>query len=143
MDLKKSSSNEAFEPAQTSERLAAAHHAAVTEARLLSFLGGLANLLPDWDGDGASRPDFGAIQDASSFVKKLLAFYPNQKIEQACPGAMGEIVIELREKGRSVEFLFYPNKKWKYVSVGGEQPEQGVFELENLSKIITWLHEGA
>ena len=138
MDLKKAPIQEAYEPAKTVER---DKIAPTNEAKLLGFLGDLKNMPPDWDGDGALKPDDEAVEDATSFVRKLFFDYPNMKVEQACPGPMGEIVVELRKMEKSVEFIFYPNKKWKYVSVGGKRlPEQGVFELKNLSNIITWLN---
>ena len=113
------------------------------ETKLLKFLDNLKNLDADWDGEFL-KPDLEAISDAMSFVRQLFKLNPSTKIEQACPGAMGEIVIELRKNEKSVEFIFYPNKKWKYVSVGGERlPEQGIFELKNLSNIIIWLNDEA
>lgn len=114
------------------------------EGKLLDFLANLRNLETDWDGEGALKPDEGAIDDSISLSRNLFSSYPDTKIEQACAGAVGEIVIELRNDGKSVEFIFYPNKKWKYVSVGGKkQPEQGIFEMSNLPKLITWLNDKA
>jgi hypothetical protein len=135
-------------PAQTSQELPSSERRRVApntaKDRLLDFLNNLRKLETDWDGDGALKPDEGAIDDSIAFAEQLFFKYPAVEIEQACAGAMGEIVIELRNGEKAVEFIFYPNKKWKYVSVGGEtQPEQGVFEMKKLSKLITWLNDEA
>ncbi len=139
MDLKKTTVEGGFDgrtvEAARSKPMPAA------EEKLLNYLDTLAQLKDDWDGEGSLKPDDLALMDAKLFVKSLFQQFPKNQVEQACPGQSGEIAIELRNGAKSLEFLFYPNKKWKYVSVGGERPTaQGVFEQKNLPKLITWLH---
>jgi hypothetical protein len=144
MDLKKMPNTAPSDSyAMGAQPSAAAKPAAIAdEVKLLDFLDSLTSLQDDWDGEGSASPNKEAVLGAKQFTVNLFHHFPDSKVEQACPGPMGEIVIELRNGEKSVEFLFYPNKKWKYVSVGGKRlPEQGVFEMKNLSKLITWLHE--
>jgi hypothetical protein len=144
MDLKKMPSSAPSDSyAMGAQPSAAAKPAAIAdEVKLLAFLDSLTNLQDDWDGEDSATPNKETVLDAKQFVVNLFQHFPDSKVEQACPGHMGEIAIELRNGEKSVEFLFYPNKKWKYVSIGGKRlPEQGVFEMKNLSPLITWLHE--
>lgn len=140
MDLKKTTADGGFEGRTVEAARSKPVHPAASN--LLNYLESLVELKNDWDGEGSLKPDDLALMDAKFFVKSLFQEFPQTRVEQACPGQSGEIVIELRNGAKSLEFLFYPNKKWKYVSVGGKRPpEQGIFEQKNLSKLITWLHE--
>ena|ERR1700722_9686239 len=95
--------------------------------------------LPDnWDGEGAKAPDKRAIMHASYLVKVLQVF--GQKVFHVSPGPLGEISVDIRNKHRSLEILFYPDKA-KFVRFPeNDRPDQGIFELTSLPALIKWLN---
>jgi hypothetical protein len=95
--------------------------------------------LPEnWDSEGAKGPDKRAIMHASYLVKVLQVF--GQKVFHVSPGPLGEISVDIRNKNRSLEILFYPDKA-KFVRFPeNDRPKQGIFELSSLPSLIKWLN---
>lgn len=108
-------------------------------ARVLRLLAEFYTLQENWDGDDALAPDTEALKQAESLVRQLQR--TGQKVYHVAPGPNGEILVDLRENGKSVEILFYPNKK-RYVLFPREgRPIQGEYNASALKIILEWLHE--
>jgi hypothetical protein len=97
------------------------------------------NLKANWDEDGALPPSLLAIRQAEQLVRLLKI--SGQRVFHVAPGPHGEIMADLREKGKSVEILFYPDraKFVQFPAVGN--PVQGTFTDSQLPEILKWLHE--
>lgn len=108
-------------------------------ARALHLLKEIRKLKDNWDEDGAKAPDKKALY-ASLFLAIRLQI-TGEKIYHVAPGPNGEILVDMRENGKSLEFLFYPNK-FKVVFLPSEgRPEQKEFRFADLPQILKWLHE--
>lgn len=92
----------------------------------------------NWDSYGGDAPMREVLDRAISFVKGLQLL--NEVVYQVAPGPNGEIMIELRNGGKSIEFLFYPTKT-KYVDFTNENaPKQGAYAAELLTNLLRALH---
>lgn len=106
--------------------------------RALRLLDEFKWLPANWDEDDAMAPSAKAIQMAESLVYLLQR--TGQKVYHVAPGPLGEIMVDLRENGKSVEILFYPDKA-RYVYFPREgNPEQGEYRPDVLPQILKWLH---
>lgn len=95
-------------------------------------------LQDNWDGDDALAPSIKVIRRAEYFLKVLQS--AGQNIFHVTPGPVGEIMVDLRKNGNSVEILFYPEKtKYVFFPATG-RPEQGEFQLEKLPELLNWLN---
>lgn len=95
--------------------------------------------LPDnWDEEGGIAPSKRTYQRAHNLAVYLQQ--TGEKIYNVAPGPNGEIMIDLRDKGNSVEILFYPEKKkFVFFPVQG-RPVQDEFSLDKLPEILKMLH---
>jgi hypothetical protein len=92
----------------------------------------------NWDGDGAKAPFRHSLMLSSYLLKVLQSF--GQKVYHVAPGPSGEILLDLRNRDRSIELLFYEDRA-KYVRFSqAEKPDQGSFELNMLSSLLKWLN---
>lgn len=106
--------------------------------RVIRLLDEFKRLPENWDEDGAKAPSRKAIQLAESLVRSLEL--TGQKVYHVAPGPLGEIMVDLRENGKSVEILFYPDKV-RYVRFSSAgSPEQGEYNPDLLPLILEWLH---
>ena len=97
------------------------------------------NLYDNWDEQDAIAPSENTIQAAITFANQMTV--ARQKIYHVAPGPNGEILIDLRNKDKSIEVLFYPEKT-KYVTIAeSEAPTQGLLTLENLKNLLHWLNK--
>lgn len=93
----------------------------------------------NWDGDGAKAPGIEVIQRAMLFLQIIQQ--NGQEVFNIAPGPLGEIMIDSRRNGKSVEILVYPDKN-KYVFFPlHERPEQGEFQQDELPAILQCLNE--
>ncbi|MEK7254102.1 MAG: hypothetical protein AAB316_05105 [Bacteroidota bacterium] len=107
--------------------------------RIDDLLASLHQLKDNWDEDGALAPAKEAIEAAADLVARLQK--SRQPVYHLCPGPLGEVMVDVRIAGRSVEFLFYPQKKWKFVKFYQGKAEEGKFSFEALPHLLNWLHE--
>lgn len=108
-------------------------------ARALRLLEDFKTLRDNWDGDDARAPDAGAVRQAENLVHQLQRI--GQRVYHVAPGPNGEVLVDLREKGKSAEILFYPAKK-RYVLFPAEgHPKQGEYDASALKNILEWLYE--
>jgi len=92
----------------------------------------------NWDGEEAKAPSKRALMAALYLVKVLQAF--GQKVFHVAPGPRGEILVDLRNKNKSIELLLYEDR-FKFVRFSEtERPEQGNFELNMLPGLLKWLN---
>lgn len=97
-------------------------------------------LTDNWDEDGAIAPVHQTVLVA--FDLAMLLTVAGQPIYHTSPGPVGEIMINLRNADKSVEFLIYPNDKRKIVRVGGPTaPWQGELTPETLRETLQWLNQ--
>ncbi|MFN4256630.1 MAG: hypothetical protein ACK4Q5_16635 [Saprospiraceae bacterium] len=113
-------------------------HETVLNQRVLDLLNELKKLKDNWDEEGAPAPSPRAIRHAEVLVNQLNR--AGQKVFHIAPGPRGEIMVDLRENGKSVEILFYP-EKMRYVQFpAAGEPEQGEFHPDLLPKLLKWLN---
>ncbi len=107
--------------------------------RVSRLLNEFKRLETNWDEDGALPPSSTVIRQAENLVDLLQI--AGQKVYHIAPGPNGEIMIDLRENGNSVEILIYPTyaKFVRFPVVGS--PTQGEFDDHQLPNILKWLHE--
>lgn len=92
-------------------------------------------LTDNWDEDEAIAPIHQTALVA--FDLAMLLTVIGQPIYHTSPGPVGEIMINLRNADKSVEFLIYPNDKRKIVRIGGpEAPWQGVLTPDSLRETL-------
>jgi len=92
----------------------------------------------NWDGEGAKAPSKRAVMIALYLVMALQAF--GQKVFHVAPGPRGEVLLDLRNKNKSIELLFYEDRL-KFVRFPEkERPDQGDFELNMLPGLLKWLN---
>ncbi|MBD2756995.1 hypothetical protein [Spirosoma validum] len=71
----------------------------------------------------------------------LLLTAAGQVIYHTSLGPNGEIMINLRNEGKSAELLAYPNGRNKFVRIGpDEPPQQGALTPESLRETLQWLN---
>jgi hypothetical protein len=75
----------------------------------------------------------------ASYLLKLLQSF-GQKAFHVAPGPRGEIMIDLRNKDKSIELLFYGDKAKFVMFSDSSDPKQGTFELNMLPELIKWLN---
>jgi len=91
----------------------------------------------NWDNEESIPPSKDSICYAEYIVKALEK--TGQKVYHVAPGPMGEIMVDIRNDigSKSLELLFYPNSKNKYVFLPeNNQPEQGDFTFSLLPKLL-------
>ncbi len=97
------------------------------------------NLADNWDEDGAVAPAHQTV--VAAFDLALLLTVAEQPIYHTSPGPVGEIMINLRNGGKSAELLAYPGGRNKFVRIGpDETPEQGALTPETLRETLQWLN---
>jgi hypothetical protein len=106
--------------------------------RILNLIEDFKTLDYNWDEDGALKPSLTAIRLSTVTVKQLQLV--SEKVFHAAPGPNGEIMIDLRKNGKSVEILFYENKSRFVTFPTSGKPEQGVYDEEQLPKLLKWLN---
>ena len=121
------------------ETVAATGNGQAHNQQKLADVAAYKNLTDNWDEDGATAPDHLTIVVALDIALLLIAH--GQTIYHTSPGPAGEIMLNLRQGERSVEFLVYPNDKRKIVRVGGlGTPWQGMLTPETLRESLQWLN---
>jgi hypothetical protein len=92
-------------------------------------------LKANWGCEDALAPSKSAIKKAEKLIQTL-----DFAVFQVAPGPNGEIMIDLRENGKSVEILFYPTKSKfvKFPTIG--LPTQHKFSDTDLPQILSWLN---
>lgn len=110
----------------------------VTNSRILNLLDEITLLKDNWDGDGAKAPDSNALQATRAIIHTMNSM--GQSIFHIAPGPLGEIMLDFRNKNKSFELIFYPDK-WKYVTFSEtEKSKQGSFDIESFSELLSWLN---
>lgn len=108
-------------------------------SRAFGSLKSIKRLEDNWDEEGSPAPSADVYRQANYLVKILDS--SGQRVYNVAPGPKGEIMVDIRHRERSVEFLFYPNKS-KYVKFSGNQkPEQGVYCSDILPELISWVND--
>lgn len=107
--------------------------------RILEAIKDLELLTDNWDEMDALKPN----EDALSLAR-VIALYMEaigQRIFSIAPGPSGEIMLDFRNRNKSFELLFYPNKN-RFVKFSEDgQGEQGIFSPEIiLPELLNWLN---
>lgn len=96
-------------------------------------------LVDNWDEDGAVAPVHQTVLAALDIALLLTA--TGQPIYHTSPGPVGEVMINLRNGGKSVELLTYPGGRAKFVRIGPEMyPQQGSLTPETFRETLRWLN---
>lgn len=106
--------------------------------RALDLLSEFKKLEDNWDEEGAPAPSPLAIRRAEILVNQLQ--HGGQKVFHVAPGPRGEIMVDLRENGKSVEILFYPETMRHVQFPAAGEPTQGEFHPDLLPKLLKWLN---
>lgn len=96
-------------------------------------------LTDGWDEDGAIAPTHATVLSALDIA--LLLTVTGHPIYHTSPGPVGEVMINLRNGGKSAELLAYPSGRNKFVCIGPDEiPEQGALTPESLRETLQWLN---
>jgi hypothetical protein len=97
----------------------------------------LEKLPPDWDSYGAPPPD----KDTSRFaVDSLLKIVPiNCPPPQVVPLSDGGIAFEWHDKGIDLEIRAHPTRKLSYLYASDSNEEEGCFDANRVSKLLSHL----
>lgn len=98
----------------------------------------LEQLENNWDHDGALAPTPSVIQSAKRFVAILGIL--GQEIYNVGPGPHGEIMVDIRNGDKSIEFLFYANKTVIVRFSNDQEPTQQDFDVRNFHSLLYWLN---
>jgi|JI102314A1RNA_FD_contig_31_8352993_length_982_multi_4_in_0_out_0_2 hypothetical protein len=124
----------------SSIRLNQAHEEqSITNSKIFSLLDEIATLKDNWDNDGAKAPNLDTIQAIRGIIKLLSRM--GQSIFHTAPGPSGEIMLDFRNKNKSLELIFYPNKRVYVTFSETENPKQGNFNNEILPELLSWLNK--
>ena len=109
-----------------------------TNTKILLLLEKCSGLTDNWDEDNAKAPTVEVINFAKYLVNVLSK--AGHVIFHAAPGPNGEIMLDLRNKEKSLELIIYPHKKVavKIPVVG--TPSQSNFDESDLSQLLQWLN---
>jgi hypothetical protein len=106
--------------------------------RIISLINEFKTLRDNWDEDGGLAPNVSAIRFAENLVRQLQK--TGQKVFHTAPGPNGEVMVDLRENGKSLEIIFYPTKA-RYVKFPSQgDPIQGDFNDEIFPTLLKWLN---
>jgi len=95
------------------------------------------NLKKNWDSYGALPIDEISIEKSISFIKDVNNYDKN--IYLTSPGPNSEVLVQMRQKNKEIEFVFYP-KKSKYVLFNNSKfIEQSDYKKNVLPKLMEWL----
>ncbi len=92
----------------------------------------------NWDLDRALKPSLKAIESAR-YITQLLGKH-GQQVFHAAPGPNGEIMLDIRNKSKSVEIIFYDGRSVAVMFPKEGQPEQIPFSPEALPHLLHWLN---
>jgi hypothetical protein len=129
---------EAFYDSKSATRVKKAENVSIKNLKEIDKIKSFLNLEPNWDSYDAIKTDAKVIWEAVDFVKKIDKY--SIDVYFSAPGPNGEISIELKNQIKTIEFIFYPESRWKFVSFEGDKlDKQGAFQLNNLDSLISWL----
>jgi len=106
--------------------------------RIIQLLEKFSELTDNWDEDDAKAPSVEVINFAQYLVNVLSK--AGHLVFHAAPGPNGEIMLDLRNKEKSLELIIYPHKKVavKIPAVG--TPSQSNFDESDLPQLLQWLN---
>lgn len=105
------------------------------EARkIISF----AKLEKNWDGYNAEEISQIVIENALAIVSVINEH--DEDVYFTSPGPNGEIMIQLKNEEREVEFIIYPAKSKFVKFTSNTFVSQGSFSISMLPEIINWLN---
>lgn len=108
--------------------------------KAISQINSFKELGEDWDSYDAAKVSTDAIEDAIDFVKLLDR--RGEEIYYIGPGSNGEVLLELKNGRKSIELIFYPNKKRKFAGFEGGEPKfQGSITMPVLTSLLVWLNQ--
>lgn len=96
-----------------------------------------ADLKENWDSYGASPVPESVISTAKDVVRKI--YLRNIEVYFTAPSPSGDIMIELRNLGKTLEIEILSDGNCTYTSYEGEKVEEGVYDSESHNKILDWL----
>lgn len=97
------------------------------------------NLERNWDSYNALPVKSESVEKAIGFIKLVNDFGIN--VYLTSPGPNGEVLVQLENELREIEFIFYPEES-KFVQFEkNDFVAQGNFKNENLVKMLEWLYE--
>lgn len=95
------------------------------------------NLKENWDSYDAVLVNELSIEKAINFIKEVDGF--DRDVYLTSPGPNGEVMVQLKNDHKEIEFIFYPEKD-KYVLFDNNKfISQSYFEKDLLFELIEWL----
>lgn len=96
------------------------------------------NLQNDWDEEGAIAPSQKVIDLARGIIIHFSAI--GQEVFNVVPGPNGEILVDIRNNDKSIEFIFYHNRAKAVLFSGNQAPRQQNFDFNILPDLLKWLN---
>lgn len=98
---------------------------------------GFRNLKENWDSYGAIPVDEVSIEKTIEFIKAVDLF--DVDVYLTSPGPNGEVMAQLKNRQKEIEFIFYPEKEKFVKFCENDFIEQGNYKDLDLSEFINWL----
>lgn len=117
----------------------------IRSAEIISFVNKLEikniksfrNLKENWDSYDSALINELSIEKAISFIKEVDGF--DRDVYLTSPGPNGEVMVQLKNDHKEIEFIFYPDKD-KYVLFDNNKfINQSDYKKELLIELIEWL----
>jgi hypothetical protein len=96
-----------------------------------------ADLKENWDSYGASPVPESVLSRAKDIVRKI--YLRNIEVYFTAPSPSGDIMIELRNLGKTLEIEILSDGNCTYTSYEGDDIEESVYDSESHNKILDWL----
>lgn len=137
--------NKSFQNIETGMCFTFANAITIKSAEPISFINktelqnvkGFRNLKENWDSYDAAPVNELSIEKAISFIKNVDGF--DRDVYLTSPGPNGEVMVQLKNNNKEIEFIFYPEKD-KYVLFDNNKfISQSYFKNDLLFELIEWL----
>lgn len=97
------------------------------------------NLKHNWDSYGALPVDIKSIEKSIDFIKFVNEY--GIDVYLTSPGPNEEVMVQLKNKSREIEFIFYSTKE-KYVRFDDNNfIDQGDFSYNEFENMLAWIYE--
>ena len=98
----------------------------------------LAKLDSNWDGDNSLKINEVSIKNAISLIESLNDL--SCEVYFTAPGPNSDILIQLKNNYKEIEFILYPNKSKFVLFSNNSLVEQGNLSFGELPNLINWLN---
>ncbi len=111
----------------------------ILNAHVDQLLNEFSLLKDDWDENDAIAPHASVVSSAKQLIHLLEKH--GKAAYHAAPGPNGEIMVDIRNKNKAFEIIFYRNRSVSVQIPEIEKPIQKSFEFNDLPSLLIWLNK--